>query len=109
MLSPFSRPSCSERSMRSKFGSTQYFSTHSLSRYLSKVSSLLRLKWPEKKQTDRLDHGKIGILLAAYQSRSPAPSGPLILIQPSQGGLTCTARLKFGLLATKGFSPCAAA
>ena len=56
-----------------------------------------------------LDQVNSGIWFSWYHDRAAAPSLPLMLIHPLQGGSACSARLKFGLLTVKGCCPLVAA
>ena len=79
------------------------------SQYSLKLSRLSGRKRPLKKPPAILDQVKSGICASAYQARSSWLPGPLMLMQPSQGTLTWSARLKLGLLARKGCALLAAA
>ena len=79
------------------------------SMFLRTDSALSRVSAPEKKPRARLDQVKSGIFCAVYHSRSAAFDGPETLRQPSQGASFSSARLKFGLEATKPCSPFEAA
>ena len=61
------------------------------------------MKRPEKKPPARLDQVNTGIRVSPYHLS--AASSPLMLTQSGQGSAACTARLRLGLLATKGVSP----
>ncbi len=69
---------------------------------LMRIAKVRSNRLAEKKPPARLDQVKSGILCLAYQARSLSPAGPAILMQLGHGSLRCTAKVKLGLLTTKG-------